>query len=65
METKLPLWQRLIITIIAMLAASYLAGLLWQWAFGFPIPSYIAGIIGGVAALPIWEFVKRIRPSGS
>ena len=55
---ELPVWQRPIITIIAMLAASYLVGLLWQWAFGLPIPSYIAGIIGDVAALPIWEFIK-------
>lgn len=59
----LPLWQRLIITVIAMLAASYLIGLAWQWLFGFAMPSYIAGIVGGVAALPVWEFIKRIRPS--
>jgi len=57
-ETKLPVWQCPIITIIAILAASYLVGLLWQWAFGLLIPSYIAGMIGGVAPLPIWEFIK-------
>lgn len=65
METKLLLWQRLIVTIVAMLAASYLVGLLWHAVFASPIPSYIAGVVGGVTALPIWEFVKRIRPSGS
>jgi len=60
----LPLWQRLIITVVAMLAASFLIGLAWQWLFSFAMPSYIAGIVGGVAALPVWEFIKRIRPSG-
>jgi len=26
------------------------------------IPSYIAGVIAGLAALPVWEFLKRIKP---
>lgn len=64
MRVLLPLWQRLIITIIVMLVISYLAGLLWQWIFGLTLPSYVAGMIGGLAALPVWEQLKRIRPSG-
>lgn len=58
----MPFWQRLIITVVAMLAASFLAGLLWQGILNFALPSYVAGIIGGLTALPIWEFLKRIRP---
>ena len=27
----------------------------------FALPSYAAGVIGGLTALPIWEFLKRIR----
>jgi len=28
------------------------------------IPSYIAGVIGGLAALPLWDFLKRVKPKG-
>ena len=50
------------LTIVAMLAASWIAGLLWNSVFSFPLPSFIAGIIGGLTALPYWELLKRIRP---
>jgi hypothetical protein len=63
MKLHLPFWQRLPITIGVMLLASYLAGLLCQRVLGVPIPSYVAGAIGGLAALPTWDFLKRIRPS--
>jgi hypothetical protein len=26
------------------------------------IPSYIAGVIAGLAALPVWELLKKIKP---
>ncbi|MBD9375645.1 hypothetical protein IB238_23850 [Rhizobium sp. ARZ01] len=63
MDTPLPLWPRLIITVITMLVASYVIGLGWQGVFGGSIPSYVAGVIGGLAALPIWDLLKRIGPS--
>jgi hypothetical protein len=56
-------WQRLLLTIAAMLAASWIAGLLWRSIFSFPLPSYAAGMVGGLAAPPCWEFLKRIRLS--
>lgn len=56
----MPFWQRLLITLLAMLAVSFVAGLLWQSILGFALPSYAAGIIGGLTALPLWEFLKRI-----
>ena len=62
MKLHLPFWQRLLVTIGIMLVASYLAGLLSQNVLGVPIPSFIAGAIGGLAALPAWHFLKRIRP---
>jgi len=58
----LPIWQRLLLTIAAMLAASWFAGLLWNSVFSVSLPSLIAGMIGGLAALPCWELLKRIRP---
>lgn len=63
MKLLLPLWQRLLGTIVAMVAVSYLAGLLWENLFGFALPSYAAGIIGGLTAVPVWELLRRIRPS--
>jgi hypothetical protein len=63
MRVLLPFWQRLLITIAAMLLASWVVGLAWQAVFNVGLPSYLAGLVGGLAALPIWDFLKRIRPS--
>lgn len=59
----LALWKRLLITILVMLATSFVAGLLWRHVLGFAseLPSYVAGLIGGMTALPTWEVLKRIR----
>jgi|307.fasta_scaffold1886696_1 hypothetical protein len=63
MQLQLPLWQRLLLTIAAMLVASWIAGLLWRSIFSFSLPSYAAGMVGGLAGLPCWELLKRFRPS--
>jgi hypothetical protein len=63
MEGLLPLWQRVLITVAGMLVAGYLAGLVWESLFAFPIPGYLSGAVGGLAALPIWELLKRFRPT--
>jgi len=63
MSLLLPFWQRILLTIAAILLVSYLAGWLWQTALGFAMPSYAAGAVGGLAALPVWDFLKRIRPA--
>ena len=57
----MPLWQRLIITIVAIVAASFVVGLIWHRIFGFGLPSYIGGVIGGLTAVPVWEFLRRSR----
>jgi hypothetical protein len=59
----MPFWQRLVITVVAMLATSFVVGLIWVALFGFALPSYLAGMIGGLTALPVWEFLKRVGPS--
>ena len=63
MKLRLTFRQRLPVTISEMLLTSYIAGLVCQSVFAVPIPSYVAGAIGGLAALPTWDFLKRIRPS--
>ena len=65
MKLLLPFWQRLLATVAVILVASYLAGFAWQYVLGVPLPSYGAGIVGGLAALPVWDLLKRIRPSQS
>jgi uncharacterized membrane protein YccC len=61
----LAFWKRLLITVFAMLATSFVAGLLWHHLLGFAseLPSYVAGLIGGMAALPTWEILKRLSPT--
>ena len=62
MHPMLPIWQRLLLTVAAMLVASWIAGLLWNSVFSVSLPSLIGGMIGGLAALPCWELLKRFRP---
>jgi hypothetical protein len=52
--------KRSLITLLAMLAASYIAGLIWKNSFNSLMPSYLAGVIGGLTALPVWELLKRV-----
>jgi hypothetical protein len=59
----MPLWQRLLITLATMLLTSFVAGFLWRGVFNAEIPSYLSGVVGGVTAIPIWEFLKRVGPS--
>jgi uncharacterized membrane protein len=55
-------WKRLLITVLVMLAASFIISFIWRSAFNMIIPSYIAGVIAGLAALPVWELLKKIKP---
>ena len=55
-------WQRLLITVLVMLVTSFIMGAIWRSTFNMIIPSYIAGVIAGLAALPVWEFLKKIKP---
>lgn len=57
----MPLWQRLLVTLAAMLFSSFFAGLLWYRLFDADIPAYLSGLVGGATAVPVWELLKRIR----
>jgi len=52
------IWQRLALTLVAIVVTSFIAGLIWHRLFGFGLPSYLGGVIGGLTAVPIWEFLK-------
>ena len=58
----MPFWQRILVTLVAMVAASWVAGARFQALFNCVLPSYLAGLVGGLTALPVWEFLKRVRP---
>jgi len=45
-----------------MLITSFAAGLLWQAAFNTNNPGYLSGAVGGITAVPVWEFLKRVSP---
>lgn len=55
------LWQRLLVTVLAMLAVSFLAGLLWGRMFDARLPSFLGGIVGGLTAIPVWEALKHLK----
>jgi ABC-type iron transport system FetAB permease component len=60
----MPFWQRLLVTVVAMLVVSFILGYFWQKVFNFDVPDYAAGVVGGLTALPLWEFLKRLKPKG-
>ncbi len=56
------LWQRILLTLIAIIVISFILGLIWSSLFNTRFPSYIGGVIGGLTAVPVWEFLKRVGP---
>lgn len=63
-ELSMAFGKRLLITVVATLVAGFLAGLLWRYFFDAQLPSFLAGVVGGLAALPVWDALKR-RKHGS
>ena len=45
-----------------MVVISFIAGAIWGSVVNFAMPSYISGVIGGLVAVPAWEFLKRYKP---
>jgi hypothetical protein len=44
-----------------MVLASLIAAELWRAGFGFEIPAYLSGLVGGMVAIPVWAFCKRTK----
>lgn len=55
-------WQRLLILVLAVLVVSFIFDRLWDAVFGFVLPAYISGVVGGLTAVPIWALLKRTKP---
>ena len=56
------LWQRLVLTVVAIVATSIVISIIWNKLFGFGLPSYLGGMVGGLTAVPVWEFLRRVGP---
>ena len=56
----MPLWQRILLTLVAVVLVGYVAGLFWSAAFNHEMPAYLSGLLGGLAAMPVWELLKRV-----
>ena len=54
------LWQRLLVTLVAIVGASVLAGYLSANYLGIVLPGYVSGVIGGLVAVPVWELLGRV-----
>lgn len=53
------IWKRLLATLVAMTIVSLAAGLIWHSLFDARMPSYLSGVVGGLAALGVWEFLRE------
>jgi len=58
----MPFWQRFLILLLAVMAVSFFAGIIWHAMFNIYLPSYVSGVIGGLSAVFIWDILKRIKP---
>jgi hypothetical protein len=61
-KDTLPFWQRSLVTFVAMIIVSLVVGFVWRSLFDFGLPGYISGVVGGLTAVPLWEFLNQIRP---
>jgi hypothetical protein len=55
-------WKRSLITLAAMLVVSFIVGYISRSLFGFGLPEYVSGVVGGLTAVSLWEFLKRVKP---
>ena len=53
--------KRALITLAAMVVASFIVGLVWRDLFDARIPSYLSGLVGGLSALATWEFLRSLK----
>jgi hypothetical protein len=55
-------WQRALILLAAMIAVSVIFGAIWNSIFGFELPGYVSGVVGGLTAVPVWDLLKKAKP---
>lgn len=55
------LWQSLVATLLAIILMSFIVTALWRSLFDAQLPSYIAGIVGGMTGVSVWSFLHKHR----
>ena len=58
----MPFWQRSLVLLAAVIAVSAIFSIIWHSLFGFSLPGYVSGVVGGLTAVPLWDMLKRIKP---
>jgi hypothetical protein len=58
----MPFWQRSLILLVTVMAVSFIVGIIWHYLFGFYLPSYVSGVVGGLSAVLIWDLLKKTKP---
>lgn len=58
----MPFWQRFLVLLAAVMGVSFIVGYIWNSLFGFNLPSYISGVVGGLSAVLIWDMLKKTKP---
>ena len=58
----MPFWQRSLILLVAVMAVSFIVGMVWHALFGFYLPGYVSGVVGGLSAVLIWDLLKKTKP---
>ena len=51
----------LVLTVLLVLGVSFIVNIIWGVLFAAQAPTYISGLLGGIAALPAWLGLRRIR----
>ena len=58
----MPFWQRTLVLVAAVIGVSVIFSVIWHTLFGFDLPGYIYGVVGGLTAVPLWDILKRAKP---
>ena len=55
----MPFWQRSLVLIVAVMGVSFAVDLICHALFGFYLPGYVSGVVGGLSAVWIWDVLKK------
>jgi uncharacterized membrane protein YhdT len=58
----MPFWRRAAATLAIIVIASWVIVTLLEALIGVKLPGYLAGVVGGLAGVPAWELLGRIKP---
>lgn len=55
-------WQCSLILLVAIFGVSPIFDVIWHSMFGFSLPGYASGVVGGLTVVPLWGLLKRVTP---